>query len=45
MARIHYDNFLGGYTMTYNGNHYALTARTFYEATAETKAIIKNEGA
>jgi hypothetical protein len=45
MARIRYDNFLGGYTLTYRGAHYALSARTFYEATAETKAIIKNEGA
>lgn len=45
MARITYDNFLGGYLMAYNGKQYALSAATFYEATAETKAIIKNEGA
>lgn len=45
MARIYYDKFLGGYSMTYKGKQYALNAATFYEATAETKAIIKNEGA
>jgi len=44
MARITYDNFLGGYLMAYKGKQYALNAATFYEATAETKAIIKNAG-
>jgi hypothetical protein len=41
MARIYYDNFLGAYAATYRGQHYALNAKTFAAATAETKAIIK----
>lgn len=44
MARIYYDKFLGTYAAAYMGQHYALTAQTFAEATAQTKAIIKNRG-
>ena len=44
MARIYYDKFLGTYAAAYRGQHYALNAQTFAEATAETKAIIKKRG-
>ena len=44
MARIYYDQFLGTYAASYRGQHYALNAQTFAEATAETKAIIKKRG-
>ena len=44
MARIYFDKFLGTYAASYQGQHYALNAHTFAEATAETKAIIKKRG-
>lgn len=44
MARIYYDQFFGTYAASYRGQHYALNAKTFAAATAETKAIIKKGG-
>ena len=44
MARIYYDKFFGTYAASYRGQHYALNAKTFAAATAETKAIIKKGG-
>ena len=41
MARIYYDNFLGAYAVECRGAHIMLEAKTFEQATAAAKLIIK----